>query len=52
MIVQKDGRLSKPAIFISYRRSDTNRIAALLSKSVKQHLPGLDVFLDVTDIEP
>ena len=48
----KEDSLSKPAIFISYRWSDTRWFAVLLTISIKQRLPSLDVFLDVASIEP
>src|SRR5262245_14178695 len=41
----------KPAVFISYRRSDTSWFAATLYRSITQRLPDLNVFLDVEDIE-
>jgi TIR domain len=44
--------LSKPAIFISYRRTDTRWFAATLCTRINQRLPGLSVFLDVASIEP
>ncbi|HYG80816.1 MAG TPA: toll/interleukin-1 receptor domain-containing protein [Pyrinomonadaceae bacterium] len=41
-----------PAIFISYRRNDTRWFAATLLARLTQHLPNVDVFLDVANIEP
>jgi hypothetical protein len=44
--------VSKPAIFIRYRRSDTRWFAATLSTRMNQCLPGVDVFFDIASIEP
>lgn len=39
-------------VFISYRRKDSQRAASRLADHLKEHLPGVPVFLDVASIDP
>lgn len=41
-----------PGIFVSYRRQDSQSAAGRLTDSLKEKLPGVEIFRDVETIEP